>query len=77
MKESQGQILALACRQEPFKYIQGLPLRSGADATHFALWRAHDDLQVYLARSVFKAVVQKSMPTQIRQLILHVSYSKG
>ena len=31
----------------------------------------------YLTQSVFKVVLQKSIPTQIRQLILSVSNSEG
>ena len=33
--------------------------------------------RIYLAPSVFKVVVQKSIPTQIRQLILYISSSNG
>jgi len=36
------------------------------------LWR-----RPYLTPSVFKVVLQKSIPTQIRQLILYISNSKG
>ena len=34
------------------------------------------DRQTYLTQSVFKVVLQKSIPTQIRQLILCMSSSK-
>ena len=33
-------------------------------------------LRIYLTQSVFEIVSQKSIPTQIRQLILFISYSK-
>ena len=31
----------------------------------------------HLTQSVFKVVLQKSVPTQIRQLVLDISHSKG
>ena len=34
-------------------------------------------LNAYLSQSVFKVVLQKSILTQIRQLILYISTSKG
>ena len=34
-------------------------------------------VQVYLTSSAFKFVWQKSIPTQIRQLIIYISNSKG
>ena len=33
--------------------------------------------QFYLTPGVFKVVVQTSIPTQIRQLIVHINDSKG
>jgi hypothetical protein len=33
--------------------------------------------QVHLTQSVFKVVLQTPIPTQIRQLILHISNSTG
>ena len=32
---------------------------------------------LYLTQSAFKVIVQKSIPTQIRRLILHISKDKG
>ena len=32
---------------------------------------------VYLTQSVFKVVLQKSIPRQIRQLVLNISDGKG
>ena len=31
----------------------------------------------YITQLFFKVVLQKSIPTQIRQLILYITYSKG
>ena len=39
--------------------------------------RARDQRQSYLTESVFEVVLQKSIPTQISQLILYISNSKG
>ena len=36
-----------------------------------------EGLEPYLAQSVLKVVLQKSVSTQIRQLILDISNSKG
>jgi len=36
-----------------------------------------DQVRLYLTQSVFKVVLQKSIPPQIRQLILYVRNSKG
>ena len=35
------------------------------------------EAQVYLSQNVFQVVLQKSIPTQIRLLILYISNSKG
>jgi len=42
-----------------------------------ALVETHDVYKVYLTQSVFEVVLQKSIPTQICQLILYISKSKG
>jgi len=34
-------------------------------------------MHVYLSESVYKVVLQKSIPAQIRQLILYISNNKG
>ena len=34
-------------------------------------------LPTLISHNVFKAVLQKSIPTQIRRRILHISYRKG
>ena len=34
-------------------------------------------LEAYLPQNVFKVVSQKSIPTQIRQLVLYIGNSKG
>ena len=36
-----------------------------------------DTLLAYLTASVYKVVLQKSIPTQVRQLILYISNNKG
>ena len=50
----------------PLGCIQGLPLPPRD-------WLYHS----YLTQSAFKVVLQKSTPTRIRQLILHISHSKA
>ena len=50
-------------------------LRDAFHLTRMLPWRAK--VQPYLTQSVFKVVLQKSSPTQIRQHILDISKSKG
>ena len=51
-------------------------LKGGASTLHSEFLGAWPTLHFYFTQSVFEVVLQKSIPTQIRQLILHISYSK-
>ena len=51
--------------------------RGLSDADASAMPRIRYVRQLYLTESVYKIVVQKSIPAQIRQLTLYMSNNKG
>ena len=54
-------------------------MRTRPDSEYLLAHRVMDEeqMKVYLTQSVFEVVLQKSILTQIRQLILYMSNSKG
>ena len=52
-------------------------LLEGCRQCHHVLLQRSANTEIYLTQCVFKVGLQKSIPTQIRQLILYISDIKG